>query len=1399
MDRFAAMVVLLGVLVSVVLILLALFAVAPIICSCLISLIYSLYLFMAYEESGVHHAQEFENRFWTIFGLLLSTALFFAKDSPMAFGIWSPSLGFVAVLISGYCMHVWDRYVHRIAMSQSLYQLRRNFTGLYSSSTSLTRLKDLGIPVEEQLKRINDCLHDIDQLLIPSTINNLINQTFVFRKEKEIISVFEECDARALNYLISHVKLGLLFYKIKDHRNFTGQHRSQLIKLLAVDRLSILTIMPRVIVLYALQLLKLRANPSAEYWVRNIILNTSQDELSELKTLTDGKGDYFCMTKLIYDDIRSQTIRQDILNHLRKEATIQSSLSINTKRWKKRQRLAWRKVLSDVDDTLYCSGGSYPAGIDRSYGKKVVYPGVLAFYRELDLGTQGPEEWPDNRVGNLVFLSARPHVYKDISEKINFAKFEKLRTSGLHTIPSLLTGDLSSGGSYIVRNDFEPLAKKKYDNFKRYVSIYPEYTHIFVCDNGQGDVRAAEMMFDNFPYEFDGQGVYVHKVQPMCKTYGYKPDIWANKGFRPYFFRTYPEAALHAASKRNPPLIRYTGLRRVCVDAAKDFISIPSKKWKSMLLKAQRRRELNQAIWSSNMFLISRNVEPVELIKADRLWVNGQKVKTPYGIAIIKDFDPIFDLYKVELDWRPLNIQLENYLTDVRNESILPKSNSTNNTNSSNSVSSDNNKAKSAIALETVVEIEEIEEQACEHNTDKSSSQHEQQRRTSLDDEVSSEVDTSISARQTITYKKLKEIDSDDESNFSSMTPSVDTRNNNIQSSAMLTNVQTPPSSTPRSSIIQKQISSFSGTDECSISAQSTNGSILTTTTAVETATNTSENVELTTATTHENKCASGGAIKGGAYATIAGHLITKYSPPTLPKIEKTIEKTRGSIFTFWSPSASHTKKKKEKEQRSCFKPGDECRTPYGLATIVQHRNESDGLVIVKMIGWKAHGYLREADIEIIESGTQQSGIFGSLLQKFSSVKDKDKDKDKEKELIEESLFEQGVEIHTPFGKGCVTRTLQSADTELLHKSTYQHQQQQQHPSNDEVLLAGSVSRNTDADNDIQATSNVGDSSLSSPNALSPTPKPATTGAIIATANPSNSINTLGIALSDWKLANGKHPMLYCTLESAKEWKKQDFSSSQPSQDGIFSKISKLVPFLSTTNKNTKAIALADSELVDSEPSPKFEQYYLCAAAVSTQFGDGVVKNFRSVDGFYEVNLIRWALANGKHPVVYLRRDDIGYRIAKNCKEGYPVLTSYGMTGNLASVQPTTGVHIVTVPSAGLVCYLQPDFILCPLKAAVGEGVLTPYGEGKVIKYRIDDDMYAIDLYNCNATLYAKAETFSRVSDGTQDVNGQFGMSWLLQFFFSTDKASTTATNRTRSRSNSIVTSVSGAVGSYVS
>jgi hypothetical protein len=164
---------------------------------------------MAYEESGVHHAQEYENRFWTIFATLFSTALFFARDSPLAFGRYNPSLGFLGVLLASYAMHVYDRHIHRVNLSRQT-KLRR--------SLSLSNgMGDHKVTGEEQLSKIDVCLRDIDQLLIPSTINNFLNRRFVLKKEREILSIFLDCDATTLNYIICHVKLALLVYKIKDH------------------------------------------------------------------------------------------------------------------------------------------------------------------------------------------------------------------------------------------------------------------------------------------------------------------------------------------------------------------------------------------------------------------------------------------------------------------------------------------------------------------------------------------------------------------------------------------------------------------------------------------------------------------------------------------------------------------------------------------------------------------------------------------------------------------------------------------------------------------------------------------------------------------------------------------------------------------------------------------------------------------------------------------------------------------------------------------------------------------------------------------------------------------------------------------------------------------------------
>ena len=44
------------------------------------------------------------------------------------------------------------------------------------------------------------------------------------------------------------------------------------------------------------------------------------------------------------------------------------------------------KVVSDIDDTLMCSGGHFPAGRDVRYPAHTVYPGMLTLLKELGTG-----------------------------------------------------------------------------------------------------------------------------------------------------------------------------------------------------------------------------------------------------------------------------------------------------------------------------------------------------------------------------------------------------------------------------------------------------------------------------------------------------------------------------------------------------------------------------------------------------------------------------------------------------------------------------------------------------------------------------------------------------------------------------------------------------------------------------------------------------------------------------------------------------------------------------------------------------------------------------------------------------------------------------------------------------
>jgi hypothetical protein len=135
-------------------------------------------------------------------------------------------------------------------------------------------------------------------------------------------------------------------------------------------------------------------------------------------------------------------------------------------------------------------------------------------------------------------------------------------------------------------------------------------------------------------------------------------------------------------------------------------------------------------------------------------------------------------------------------------------------------------------------------------------------------------------------------------------------------------------------------------------------------------------------------------------------------------------------------------------------------------------------------------------------------------------------------------------------------------------------------------------------------------------------------------------------------------------------WKDLKMHDCKKASDGLFSAFGTLV---SSSTFDFAGLRFSHKVKDEERTLPKVERYYRDSAAVSMVFGNGMVLGFREEDGFYHVSLIGWTLANGVHPSAWLQEVDISYQIAKGCQEGYPVLTTFGLTGTLESVQPTTG------------------------------------------------------------------------------------------------------------------------------
>ncbi|NTX38968.1 DUF2183 domain-containing protein [Myxococcus sp. CA033] len=346
-------------------------------------------------------------------------------------------------------------------------------------------------------------------------------------EERRILDLLRDANAAELNYLLANIDLESLLGDMDD-RIFGPDHHTALLTMLCRERAAQLALPVRASLVTALQ--RGGTPATAERALRDMFLSVHGRELTAFKNLLDAGNNHQDLEKLLFDDVDDPALREEILAHILREGEAAPS--------------GENKVLSDIDDTFFANLK------DTRYPSKTVYPGVLAFYAELD---RGPGIIP-GREGDLTFVTARPMDPLGAVENLTFDSLRK------HGVPPHVV--LSGSLTHLLGNS--RIAAKKFDNFQRYVRVFPEYGFVFVGDSGQGDVEFGDKMLTAAPHAV--HAVFIHDVVDT-------PEItrraWREK--RIHFFDTYVGAALEAFALG---LISRDGLARVAIAARESMEGI---------------------------------------------------------------------------------------------------------------------------------------------------------------------------------------------------------------------------------------------------------------------------------------------------------------------------------------------------------------------------------------------------------------------------------------------------------------------------------------------------------------------------------------------------------------------------------------------------------------------------------------------------------------------------------------------------------------------------------------------------------------------------------------------------------------------------------------------------------
>jgi hypothetical protein len=248
-------------------------------------------------------------------------------------------------------------------------------------------------------------------------------------------------------------------------------------------------------------------------------------------------------------------------------------------------------ILTDIDDTLFPNFTGYieTMGSDTSWKSHTPYPGLKKFYEIFHRNIQQAQaRYTTILSGTPTFLKHKrlsSTILKNIlGANFGFIQgFDKKRQAFQALLRGIYEGSFS-------RLEILPeaIADMKYEKFKQYRQLFPEYKLLFIGDNGQGDLIAGHKMLEVDP----SVQVFIHNILKN-KTHFHFDDAREreetskpNALDRLFFFKNYLElgyifnkleyfsnadfAELKAACRRDLKI----GLATICdiknIDACKD-------------------------------------------------------------------------------------------------------------------------------------------------------------------------------------------------------------------------------------------------------------------------------------------------------------------------------------------------------------------------------------------------------------------------------------------------------------------------------------------------------------------------------------------------------------------------------------------------------------------------------------------------------------------------------------------------------------------------------------------------------------------------------------------------------------------------------------------------------------